>query len=167
MGCPQPSGWAPGGQPDEWLSPTGQQGVSILKWHDLGHGFLCGSHSCQRIHFGLWASCSLPPTHGHKLYVCTDSFLSFFFFLTLFYFTILYWFCHTLTWIHHGYFLLLLKYNCFTMLYLFLLYNEVNQLYVCTHPLPLGSSSHTPHHPTLLGITEHWASFLHYRAAPL
>ena len=100
--------------------------------------------------------------------LCTDSFLSFFFFfLTLFYFTILYWFCHTLTWIHHGCFLLLLKYNCFTMLYLFLLYNEVNQLYVCTHPLPLGSSSHTPHHPTLLGITEHWASFLHYRAAPL
>ena len=93
------------------------------------------------------------------------SFLIFIF--TLFYFTILYWFCHTLTWIHHGCFLLLLKYNCFTMLYLFLLYNEVNQLYVCTHPLPLGSSSHTPHHPTLLGITEHWASFLHYRAAPL
>ena len=25
------------------------------------------------------------------------------FIFTLFYFTILYWFCHTLTWIHHGY----------------------------------------------------------------
>ena len=25
------------------------------------------------------------------------------FILTLLYFTILYWFCHTLTWIHHGY----------------------------------------------------------------
>ena len=34
-----PSGWAPGGQSGEWLSPAGQQGVSILKWNDLGHGF--------------------------------------------------------------------------------------------------------------------------------
>ena len=37
--------------------------------------------------------------------------LFFYFFLififTLFYFTILYWFCHTFTWIHHGWLLLL------------------------------------------------------------
>ena len=39
MGCLWPSGWAPGGQSGEWLSPAGQQGVSILKWNDLGHGF--------------------------------------------------------------------------------------------------------------------------------
>ena len=35
-----------------------------------------------------------------------SSFRIFFFLIfifTLFYFTILYWFCHTLTWIHHGY----------------------------------------------------------------
>ena len=29
--------------------------------------------------------------------------LFYYFFFTLFYFTILYWFCHTLTWIHHGF----------------------------------------------------------------
>ena len=39
MGLSQgPVGWAPGGTPGEWISPTGQQGVSVLKWHDLGHG---------------------------------------------------------------------------------------------------------------------------------
>ena len=30
-------------------------------------------------------------------------FFLFYFYLFIFYFTILYWFCHTLTWIHHGY----------------------------------------------------------------
>ena len=36
---------------------------------------------------------------------CIDRMITFFliFIFTLFYFTILYWFCHTLTWIHHGY----------------------------------------------------------------
>lgn len=38
MGLSQgPVGWAPGGTPGEWISPTSQQGVSVLKWHDLGH----------------------------------------------------------------------------------------------------------------------------------
>ena len=36
------------------------------------------------------------------------------------------------------------------MLCQFLLYNEVNQLYVYLYPLPLGPPSH-PHHPTYLG----------------
>ena len=44
----------------------------------------------------------------------------------------------------------LLEYNCFTMLYYFLLYNEVNQLYVCLYPLRPGPPSHAPH-PTRLG----------------
>ena len=33
------------------------------------------------------------------------------------------------------YFMLLLEYNCFTKLCYFLLYNEVNQLYVFIYPL--------------------------------
>ena len=48
-----------------------------------------------------------------------------------------------------------LKCNCFTMLYSFLLYNEVNQLYVYIYLLPLGPLSHHPHHPTPLGFQ--WA----------
>ena len=36
------------------------------------------------------------------------------------------------------------------MLYYFLLYNEVNQLYVCLYPLRPGPPSHAPH-PTHLG----------------
>ena len=39
------------------------------------------------------------------------------------------------------------EYNCFTMLCQPLPYNEVNQLYVCIYPLPLGPLPH----PTLLG----------------
>ena len=35
-----------------------------------------------------------------------------------------------------------LEYNCFTMLYQFLLYNKVNQLYVCIQPFPIVSPSH-------------------------
>ena len=44
----------------------------------------------------------------------------------------------------------ILEYNCFTMLYLFLLYNEENQLYVYIYPLPLGPPFHP--HPTPLGL---------------
>ena len=44
----------------------------------------------------------------------------------------------------------LLEYNCFTVLCWFLLYNEVNQLYVYMYPLPLGPPS-SPPHPTHLG----------------
>ena len=36
------------------------------------------------------------------------------------------------------YYYFLLEYNCFIMLCSFLLYNEVNQLYVYIYPLPLG-----------------------------
>ena len=39
-------------------------------------------------------------------------------------------------------YLFTLGYSCFTMLCWFLLYNEVNELHVYTHPLPLGSPSH-------------------------
>ena len=44
----------------------------------------------------------------------------------------------------------LLEYNCFTILYYFLLYNEVNQLYVYIYPLPPGPPSHSMPHPTPL-----------------
>ena len=49
-------------------------------------------------------------------------------------------------------FFLWLVYNCFTMLCEFLLYNEVNQLYVYIypHPPPLGPFSYSAH-PTPLG----------------
>ena len=46
-------------------------------------------------------------------------------------------------------FTFLLECNCFTMLCWFLLYNNVNQLYVCIYPLPLGPPSILPH-PTHL-----------------
>ena len=36
----------------------------------------------------------------------------------------------------------LFEYSCFTMLCYFLLYSEVNQLYVYIYPLPLGPPSH-------------------------
>ena len=36
----------------------------------------------------------------------------------------------------------LLEYNCFTMLHWFLPYNNVNQPYVYTYPLPLEPPSH-------------------------
>ena len=40
----------------------------------------------------------------------------------------------------------LLEYNCFTMLCQFLLYNKLNQLYVCIYSYPLESPSHpTPY----------------------
>ena len=39
----------------------------------------------------------------HIYFVWLFCFVFFLIFLTLFYFTILYWFCHTLTWIRHGY----------------------------------------------------------------
>ena len=45
----------------------------------------------------------------------------------------------------------LLEYNCFTMFCYFLLYNEVNQLYVYLYPLLLGPPSHPSSHPTHLG----------------
>ena len=53
----------------------------------------------------------------------------------------------------------LLEYNCFTMLCWFLLYTEVNQLYVYIYPFPLGSPSHPPppSHPSIQVITEHRA----------
>ena len=35
-----------------------------------------------------------------------------------------------------------LDYNCFTMLCSFIMYNNVNQLYVYIYPFPLGLSSH-------------------------
>ena len=41
------------------------------------------------------------------------------------------------------------KYNCFTVLCKFLLYEEVNQLYVCIHPPRLGLPSYPPQsHPS-------------------
>ena len=55
----------------------------------------------------------------------------------------------------------LLAYNCFIMCQ-FLLYNEVNQLYVYIYPLPLGPLSHIPlPHPTHLG--HHRAPVLYSR----
>ena len=50
----------------------------------------------------------------------------------------------------------LLAYNCFTMLCQFLLYKEVNQLYIYIYPLPLGPPSH-PGIPFIQVITEHRA----------
>ena len=49
-----------------------------------------------------------------------------------------------------------LEYNCFTMLCQFLLYNNVNQLYVYTYSLPLQPPSHSPI-PPIQVITEHRA----------
>ena len=47
-----------------------------------------------------------------------------------------------------------MEYNCFAMLCLFLLYNEVNQLYVYIYPFPLG----LPHlHSTYLKSSQNWA----------
>ena len=46
------------------------------------------------VHYSFWVPNTLP-------YLSKDYFF-FFFSFTLFYFTILYRFCHTLTWIHHG-----------------------------------------------------------------
>ena len=43
-----------------------------------------------------------------------------------------------------------LAYNCFTVFCQFLLYNEVNQLYVYLYPFPLGPSCHPPSHPSRL-----------------
>ena len=49
-------------------------------------------------------------------------------------------------------YLFLLRYICFIILCYFLLYNEVNQLYVYIYPLPIGSSFHfSLPNPTLLG----------------
>ena len=53
-----------------------------------------------------------------------------------------------------------MKYNCFKMLYQFLLYNKVNQPYVYIYSLPLGPPFHpipSPTPPTPEVITEHWA----------
>ena len=52
-----------------------------------------------------------------------------------------------------GRFFFLLEYNCFTILCYFLLYNEVNQLYVISksgylYPLPLGPPPPPPSHPS-------------------
>ena len=49
-----------------------------------------------------------------------------------------------------------LEYNCFTMLCLALLYNEVNQICAFIYTLPLESPAH-PHIPSLQVITEHQA----------
>ena len=49
-----------------------------------------------------------------------------------------------------------LKFNCFTMLCQFLLYNNVNQLHVYTYPLPLSLPPTPPILP-ILAITEHRA----------
>ena len=54
------------------------------------------------------------------------------------------------------FFVLKLEYSCCTMLYYFLLYNEVNQLYVYIYLLPLGPPSHSIPQPNCLG---------HHRAA--
>ena len=45
----------------------------------------------------------------------------------------------------------LLEYNCFTMLCQFLLYTEVNQLYIYMYSFPVGPPSLLPPHPTPLG----------------
>ena len=45
----------------------------------------------------------------------------------------------------------LLRYNCFTILCLFLLYNKMNQLYVYKYPLVPGSPSYPIAHTTHLG----------------
>ena len=51
-----------------------------------------------------------------------------------------------------------LEYNCFAMLWPFLFYSEVNQLYVYLYPLPSRSFLPVPHpHPTLQVITGHQA----------
>ena len=42
-------------------------GCFYLEMEWFGPWILCDSHSCQRIHFGLWVSCGLLPTCGHKL----------------------------------------------------------------------------------------------------
>ena len=53
---------------------------------------------------------------------------------------------------------ILLEYNCFTMLYYFLLFNEVNQLYVYIYPFPLGPPSQHPSPiPPIWVIREHQA----------
>ena len=68
-------------------------------------------------------------------------------------------------------FLFLLEYNCFTMLCQFLLYSEVNQLYVYLYPLPLGLPSHhpsPPSGPSRSVVTEHRAELpVLYRMFPL
>ena len=43
-------------------------------------------------------------------------------------------------------FVLLLEYNCITILYQFPLYNKVNQLYVYIYPIPLEPPSYPPYH---------------------
>ena len=40
--------------------------------------------------------------------------------------------------------------NCFTKLYWFLLYDNVNQLYVYMFPLPLEPPSHFSSHPSVI-----------------
>ena len=45
----------------------------------------------------------------------------------------------------------LLEVSCFTVLYWFLPYINMNQLHICLCHLPLESASHLPPHPTPLG----------------
>ena len=47
------------------------------------------------------------------------------------------------------YFFNLLEHSCFTMLYQFLLYCKVNQLYIYIYPLPFGLPTHLGHYSVL------------------
>ena len=58
-----------------------------------------------------------------------------------------------------------MKYSCFTMLCQFLLYNNVDQLYIHIYPLILEPPSQPSPIPTLQVITEHQAVHMCYTAA--
>ena len=67
-----------------------------------------------------------------------------------------------------AFFFFFCEYNHVTMLYQFLLYGEVNQLYLYIYPLPLGFHSQSSPNPPLSVITEHQAElFLLYSSFPL
>ena len=59
--------------------------------------------------------------------------------------------------------LILLEYSCFTMLYVFLLYRKMNQLYLFIYPLLFGFPSHLGQHSALSSSLPYsWFSFVVY-----